>query len=155
MIEVLCGGECLVLEVILCQGKDGKGNLVWQIGVGFFISYSFVYDILLCYGLLDVVIVVVCEIGCLVVDLLGMMGCIVIGKVLLQNVFGLVIIVCVVNVLVKCGFDWFLQFFVLLLFSLCIINLLLILILDGGYLLYYFIELVKGSLLSECVIVVG
>jgi hypothetical protein len=35
MIEVLRGGERLALEVTPRQGKDGKGNPVWQIGVGF------------------------------------------------------------------------------------------------------------------------
>ncbi len=59
------------------------------------------------------------------------------------------------NVSAKRGLDWFLQFLALLSLSLCIINLLPIPILDGGHLLYYLIELVKGSPLSERAIAAG
>lgn len=155
MIDVLCVGEWLVFEVIFQVGKGLCGQVIWQFGIVFLQGYVLVYDVELKFGLFVVVLVVLCEIVCLVGDLLGMMCCIVIGNVFLKNVFGLVIIVQVVNGMVKCGVDWFLYFLVLLLLSLCIINLLFIFILDGGYLLYYFIELVKGSLFSECVMVVG
>ena len=47
------------------------------------------------------------------------------------------------------------QFLALLSLSLCIINLLPIPILDGGHLLYYLIELVKGSPLSERAMAAG
>jgi regulator of sigma E protease len=51
--------------------------------------------------------------------------------------------------------DWFLYFLALLSLSLCIINLLPIPVLDGGHLLYYLIELVKGSPLSERAMAAG
>jgi regulator of sigma E protease len=84
-----------------------------------------------------------------------MMGRIVTGKASLQNVSGPVTIARVANVSAKRGLDWFLQFLALLSLSLCIINLLPIPILDGGHLLYYLIELVKGSPLSERAIAAG
>ncbi len=59
------------------------------------------------------------------------------------------------NVSAKRGLDWFLQFLALLSLSLCIINLLPIPILDGGHLLYYLIELVRRSPLSERAIAAG
>ncbi|KAG1466577.1 hypothetical protein G6F57_013238 [Rhizopus arrhizus] len=155
MIEVLRGGERLALEVTPRQGKDGKGNPVWQIGVGFPTTYSPAYDTLLRYGPLDAVTVAVRETGRLAADSLGMMGRIVTGKASLQNVSGPVTIARVANVSAKRGLDWFLQFLALLSLSLCIINLLPIPILDGGHLLYYLIELVKGSPLSERAIAAG
>ena len=99
--------------------------------------------------------VAVRETGRLAADSLGMMARIVTGKASLQNVSGPVTIARVANVSAQRGLDWFLQFLALLSLSLCIINLLPIPILDGGHLLYYLIELVKGSPLSERAIAAG
>ena len=136
------------------QGKDGKGNPVWQIGVGFPTSYSPAYDTLLRYGPLDAVTVAVRETGRLAADSLGMMGRIVTGKASLQNVSGPVTIARVANVSAKRGLDWFLQFLALLSLSLCIINLLPIPILDGGHLLLPY-RVGQGSPLSERAIAAG
>ncbi|WP_312738656.1 RIP metalloprotease RseP [Stenotrophomonas sp.] len=155
MIEVLRGGERLALEVTPRQRKDGQGKPVWQIGVGFTGAFSPAYDTLMRYGPLDAVTVAVRETGRLASDSLGMMARIVTGKASLQNVSGPVTIARVANVSAKRGLDWFLQFLALLSLSLCIINLLPIPILDGGHLLYYLIELVKGSPLSERAIAAG
>ncbi len=53
------------------------------------------------------------------------------------------------------GLAWFLFFLALLSLSLGIMNLLPVPILDGGHLLYYLIELVKGSPVSERALAVG
>ncbi len=53
------------------------------------------------------------------------------------------------------GVAWFLSLLALLSLSLGIMNLLPIPILDGGHLLYYLIELVKGSPVSERVMAAG
>ncbi len=88
-------------------------------------------------------------------DSLGMMRRIVTGNASLQNISGPVTIARVANVSAQRGADWFLYFLALLSLSLCIINLLPIPILDGGHLLYYLIELVKGSPLSERAMAAG
>ena len=59
------------------------------------------------------------------------------------------------NATAKRGVAWFLYFLALLSLSLAIINLLPIPVLDGGHLLYYLIELVKGSPLSERAMATG
>ncbi|RBH50550.1 site-2 protease family protein, partial [Xanthomonas oryzae] len=51
--------------------------------------------------------------------------------------------------------DWFLYFLGLLSLSLAIFNLMPIPILDGGHLLYYLIELIKGSPISERAMIAG
>lgn len=155
MIEVLRGGERLALEITPRQGKDGKGQPTWQIGAGFAQSYSPAYDTLLRFGPLQSVTVAVRETGRMAADSLAMMGRIVTGKASLQNVSGPVTIARVANISAKRGVDWFIQFLALLSLSLCIINLLPIPILDGGHLLYYLIELVKGSPLSERAVAAG
>ncbi|TPD70768.1 RIP metalloprotease RseP [Stenotrophomonas maltophilia] len=155
MIEVLRGGERLALEITPRQGKDGKGQPIWQIGAGFAQSYSPAYDTLLKFGPLQSVTVAVRETGRMAADSLAMMGRIVTGKASLQNVSGPVTIARVANISAKRGVDWFIQFLALLSLSLCIINLLPIPILDGGHLLYYLIELVKGSPLSERAVAAG
>ena len=50
---------------------------------------------------------------------------------------------------------WFLTFLAIISLSLAILNLLPIPILDGGHLLYYLIELIKGSPVSERVQIAG
>ena len=61
----------------------------------------------------------------------------------------------VANSSAQLGPAWFLNFLAIISLSLAILNLLPIPILDGGHLLYYLIELVKGSPLSERHMVAG
>lgn len=155
MVEVLRGGERLALEITPQQGKDARGQPTWQIGVRFPENQSPAYDTVIRHGLLGAVPVAIRETGRMARDSLGMMRRIVTGNASLQNVSGPVTIARVANSSAKRGLDWFLQFLALLSLSLCIINLLPIPILDGGHLLYYLIELVKGSPLSERAIAAG
>jgi len=53
------------------------------------------------------------------------------------------------------GLGWFLDFLAMVSLSLAVMNLLPIPILDGGHLLYYLIEFVKGSPVSERTQVAG
>ncbi len=155
MIDVLRGGERLALEVEPRQGLDGNRQPVWQLGIGFSEAHAPVYDTVLKYGPLAAVPVAISETGRMASDSLGMMRRIVTGNASLQNVSGPVTIARVANVSAQRGVDWFLQFLALLSLSLCIINLLPIPVLDGGHLLYYLIELVKGSPLSERAMAAG
>jgi len=155
MIEVLRGGERLALELTPRQGTDGQGRPAWQLGIGFAESQAPAYDTLLKYGPLDAIPAAVTETGRMAGDSLAMMRRLVTGNASLQNVSGPVTIARVANISAKRGLDWFLQFLALLSLSLCIINLLPIPILDGGHLLYYLIELVKGSPLSERAVAAG
>jgi regulator of sigma E protease len=53
------------------------------------------------------------------------------------------------------GMAWFLSFLAIISLSLGILNLLPIPMLDGGHLLYYLIEWVKGSPVSERTMIAG
>jgi regulator of sigma E protease len=77
------------------------------------------------------------------------------GEASTSNISGVIGIAQVANAAAQMGLDRFLEFLGLVSLSLGIINLLPIPILDGGHLLYYLIELVKGSPVSERTMIAG
>ena len=77
------------------------------------------------------------------------------GETSTRNLSGVIGIASVANASANMGLPWFLQFLALVSLSLAILNLLPIPILDGGHLLYYLVELVKGRPVSEQTMIVG
>ena len=155
MVEVERNGERLALELTPQAGQGPDGKPRWMIGVGFATNQTPAYDARQQYGVLAALPAAVRETGKLASDSLGMMRRMLTGTASLKNVSGPITIARVANASAERGVDWFLYFLALLSLSLCIINLLPIPILDGGHLLYYLIELVKGSPLSERAIAAG
>ncbi|MFI4968670.1 MAG: RIP metalloprotease RseP [Lysobacterales bacterium] len=88
-------------------------------------------------------------------ETLGMLGRMVTGQASLKNLSGVITIAQVANSSAQLGLAWFLNFLAIISLSLAILNLLPIPILDGGHLLYYLIELVKGSPVSDRVQIAG
>ncbi|GAA0722689.1 RIP metalloprotease RseP [Dokdonella soli] len=85
----------------------------------------------------------------------GMLGRMLTGSASLKNLSGVITIAQVANSSAQLGPAWFLNFLAIISLSLAILNLLPIPILDGGHLLYYLIELIKGSPVSERVQIAG
>lgn len=85
----------------------------------------------------------------------GMLGRMIMGKASLENLSGPITIARLADQSARLGVSRFLFFLGLISLSLAIINLLPIPMLDGGHLLYYFIEIIKGSPVSEHTQVVG
>jgi len=85
----------------------------------------------------------------------GMVSKMLTGEASTRNLSGVIGIAQVANAAASMGLDRFLEFLGLVSLSLAIVNLLPIPILDGGHLLYYLIELVKGSPVSERVMIAG
>jgi len=85
----------------------------------------------------------------------GMLGKMLTGEASTRNLSGVIGIAEVANASANMGLSWFLQFLALVSLSLAILNLLPIPVLDGGHLLYYLVELVKGSPVSEQTMIVG
>ncbi|MEE7547012.1 RIP metalloprotease RseP, partial [Xanthomonas sp. Kuri4-1] len=127
----------------------------WLLGVAPAASPAPPYDIRQQYGLFAAVPAAIRETGRMAGDSLGMMKRMLTGHASVKNISGPVTIARVANASAERGPDWFLYFLALLSLSLAIINLLPIPILDGGHLLYYLIELVKGSPLSERAMAAG
>ena len=80
---------------------------------------------------------------------LGMLGRMVTGKASIKNISGPITIAQAANQSAKMGLSSFLFFLGLISLSLGILNLLPIPVLDGGHLMYYLIEGIKGSPVSE------
>lgn len=122
------------------------GQVAWQLGV---LAAPMTQDALLRYGPLAAVPAAFAETRQMASDVLGMLWRMVTGQASLKNISGPITIARVANGSADMGPAWFLYFLAILSLSLCIMNLLPIPVLDGGHLLYYLIELVKGSPVGE------
>ncbi len=85
----------------------------------------------------------------------SMIGSMLDGRASTRNISSVIGIAQYANASAQMGLAYFLQFLAMVSLSLAILNLLPIPVLDGGHLLYYVVELVKGSPVSEQVMVVG
>jgi regulator of sigma E protease len=86
---------------------------------------------------------------------LRMMGRLLTGELSWKNISGPVTIADYAGQSARLGADHFLRFLALISISLGVLNLLPVPVLDGGHLLYYFAELVKGGPLSERAMEIG
>ncbi|MEJ2402062.1 MAG: RIP metalloprotease RseP [Xanthomonadales bacterium] len=100
-------------------------------------------------GPLEAVPAAVSETWRLTTATLGLLARMVTGKASVKNLSGPISIAQFANSSAAAGFAQFLFFLGAISLSLGILNLLPIPVLDGGHLLYYLIELVKGSPVSE------
>jgi regulator of sigma E protease len=85
----------------------------------------------------------------------NMIGKMLTGQASTKNLSGVIGIAQVANISANMGFGWFCSFLAMVSLSLAILNLMPIPVLDGGWLLYYLIELVKGSPVSERTMMAG
>ncbi|WP_198264065.1 RIP metalloprotease RseP [sulfur-oxidizing endosymbiont of Gigantopelta aegis] len=84
-----------------------------------------------------------------------MLGRIVIGEASIKNISGPITIAEVAGQSAQLGIESFLRFLAIVSLSLGVINLLPIPMLDGGHLLFYIVEIVKGSPVSDMVQEIG
>ncbi|MFN4148404.1 MAG: RIP metalloprotease RseP [Rhodocyclaceae bacterium] len=86
---------------------------------------------------------------------LRMIGRMIIGEASLRNVSGPVTIADYAGQSARLGGEHYLRFLALISISLGVLNLLPIPVLDGGHLMYYLAELIKGKPLSERAMSIG
>jgi regulator of sigma E protease len=86
---------------------------------------------------------------------LKMMGKMVVGQASLKNLSGPITIADYAGQSAEMGFSAFVTFLALISVALGVLNLLPIPLLDGGHLLYYLVELVRGRPLSERAMMAG
>lgn len=156
MIEVARNGDRLALEIAPKPMTRPDGGTYWGLGLTAAAMPEPARDAVLRYGPLQAVPAALREGVHQTEQLFAMIGRAFTGRVSLQNtVAGPVTIGRAANAYARNGPAWYLQLLALLSLSLGILNLLPIPILDGGHLLYYLIELVKGSPVSERVMAAG
>ena len=86
---------------------------------------------------------------------LKMIGKILVGEVSVRNLSGPINIAVYAGYSASAGFARFMDFLAIVSISLGVLNLLPIPILDGGHLMYYVVEIIKGSPVSEATMEVG
>ena len=156
MIEVERDGERLALEVTPKRHEDPRGGeTYWALGIRPAAATLPPYDATLRHGPLAAVPAALGETWSLARESVAMIGRLLTGRASVENISGPITIARVANASAQLGPAWFLNFLALLSLSLAIVNLLPIPVLDGGHLLYYLIELAKGSPLSERAMVAG
>ena len=101
------------------------------------------------YGPLDSLVNATTKTWDMSVLTLNMLGKMVVGDVSLSNLSGPISIARYAGYSASIGFISFLTFIAIISISLGVLNLLPIPMLDGGHLMYYLIEMVKGSAVSE------
>jgi regulator of sigma E protease len=154
-LQIERGGKLLTLEVTPAWYRDtASGREYWSLGIAP-PTQAPAYDAQQRFGPLAAIPAAFRETGKMTSDSLGMIRRMFTGHASVKNISGPLTIAQVANQTAKRGVAWFLFFMALLSLSLAIINLLPIPVLDGGHLLYYLIELVKGSPLSERAMATG
>ncbi|MGH8084995.1 MAG: RIP metalloprotease RseP [Lysobacter sp.] len=157
MVEVERDGDRLALELTPSRHvpEDG-GDAYWVLGISAARPQMPAMDAELQYGPAAAVPAALRETAHQAGELFEMIGRAFSGRVEVRNtVAGPITIARAANAYADQGPAWYLSLLALLSLSLGILNLLPIPILDGGHLLYYLIELVKGSPVSERVMATG
>lgn len=156
MIEVERDGERMALEITPRRLEHPQRGAYWGLGIASPSGQAAHKDALQRYGPLAAVPAALRETGHLTGQLFGMVGRVFTGRIAVENtVAGPITIARATNAYAQQGVAWYLTILALLSLSLAVLNLLPIPLLDGGHLLYYLIELVKGSPLSERAMVAG
>ena len=157
MVEVTRDGERHGFLLRPREVDAGDGSRRWVLGIEPPRNIALPpKDALQRYGPVAAVPAAFEEIGHQTTQLFGMLGRAFSGRLAIENtVAGPLTIARATNAYASQGLAWYLTILALLSLSLAILNLLPIPLLDGGHLLYYLIELVKGSPLSERAMVAG
>jgi len=145
------GGHAQTLQVIPEAAEDSTKGKVGKIGIGGQVPEDVFarLQVVVRYGPFRAITEGIAKTWDTSWFMLRMLGRMLIGKVSLSNISGPITIAKFAGQAASVGLAAFLSFLALISISLGVINLLPVPILDGGHLLYYLIELIKGSPLSD------
>jgi regulator of sigma E protease len=149
-VVVSRGNDAVPLDLTAIRSDDAKPR--WVIGIS---GGERELDAIEHYGPLQAIPAAFAETWKKSRDTVAMIGSMLTGHASTKNLSSVITIAQVANASAQRGLAWFLSFLGVISLSLGILNLLPIPILDGGHLLYYTIELIKGSPLSERALIAG
>ncbi len=143
--------ELRVPLTVTAEKKIDGGKTVWRIGIAFKAPKTALER----YGLARAVPAAFGEMWKTTRSTFGLLAGMVSGEASPKNLSSVIGIAQVANASAHMGLAWFLSFLAVISLSLGILNLLPIPILDGGHVVYYLIELFKGSPVSERAMMAG
>lgn len=155
-LEALRGGESLVVKVVPSAVEEG-GRTIGRIGVAV-ADADIRRDLMFVnvrYGSLDALGKGLRQTWDTSALSLTVMGRMLVGEVSVKNLSGPVTIADFAGQSARMGWAHYIKFLALISISLGVLNLLPVPVLDGGHLLYYVIEIIKGGPVSERVMEIG
>ena len=157
-IDVLRDGQLVHLQVMPQGKRDNMGNVTGLLGVQAQtanINIPAEYKQTIQYNPAEALVVAVEKTGQLSGMILSSMVKMVRGLIGLDNLSGPITIAKVAGQSAEMGWQTYISFMALMSVSLGILNLLPIPMLDGGHLVYYIIEAIRGKPVSEQIQLVG
>ncbi|NNP73540.1 RIP metalloprotease RseP [Acinetobacter defluvii] len=157
-IDVLRNGQVKHLQVMPQGQRDNMGKVTGMLGVQAQtgkVNIPAEYKQTIQYNPAEALLVAVEKTGQLSSMILNSMVKMVRGLIGLDNLSGPITIAKVAGQSAEMGWQTFISFMALMSVSLGILNLLPIPMLDGGHLVYYFIEALRGKPVSEQIQLVG
>ena len=157
-IDVLRNNQVVQLEVMPQGKRDNMGNVTGMLGVQSDpgkINIPEEYKQTIHYTPIEALGMAVDKTANLSSMILNSIVKMVRGLIGLDNLSGPITIAKVAGQSAEMGWETFISFMALMSVSLGILNLLPIPMLDGGHLVYYFVELIRGKPVSEQIQLVG
>ena len=154
--EVLRDGQTAVFRVEP-KAVDDKGRKVGRIGVAMadLEEHRDLLFVTVRYGLGDALAKGLAQTRDTATMSLSVMGRMLTGEVSVKNLSGPVTIADFAGQSARLGWAHYIKFLALISISLGVLNLLPVPVLDGGHLLYYVIEIIKGGPVSERIMEIG
>ncbi|TAN07338.1 MAG: RIP metalloprotease RseP [Rhodanobacteraceae bacterium] len=153
-LDVERRGRQLALNLQPRLTTEPDGSKAWAMGI-YAKAETAKYDTVMRRGPIAAIPDAFAQTWNLTTSTVKMLGRMLTGATSLSNLSGPISIAQYAQTSAEMGPAWFLYFLGIISLSLGIMNLLPIPILDGGHLLYYLIELVKGSPLSDRMMAAG
>lgn len=147
-VAVLRDGSVSAIPVTAVKLDPGDGALRWVLGIEAPRAVR-THDATLRHGPIDAIPAALAETWEATRNTAMAIWKLITGAISSKNISGVITIAQVANTSAQMGVAWFLSFLALISLNLALLNLLPIPVLDGGHLLYYLIEWVKGSPVSE------
>jgi regulator of sigma E protease len=154
VLTIQRGNETLEIPVVP-EGVEEGGRSVGRIGVARDVALLEKQLIQVRYGpvaALGQAVVKTWDISVLSLQMLGKM---ITGQVSLKNLSGPITIADYAGQSAQMGWLYYLRFIALISISLGVLNLLPVPVLDGGHLMYYIVEIIKGRPVSERALEIG